>query len=801
MKLKVNSLMIIALCGLLAGCTNSGGGTTVVSGSPYESLNGRNAKKTFETLTTAGIGSLNYLQTSAAQNANHFANFVDGLLTHNEFGVLELNLAESATHDEDYKKFTFKVRQDENLVWVNYKGQPYKYNGQVQRVTAKDFLTGAKVVCDFSTGSDTFYLMQDFIEGAAEYYLYTQILDGQAQSTPEFVKLDTAKKMAKWINTQLKSSYPNVYKYGGYDENPIEEGDIANIANGSRFGVVVDEAANTVTYKLLQSAMYFPTLLTYSCYLPVNEHFFNEHKSTFGKSAVDGILYNGPFYLSKLNETNIIYKKNTYYAQREDLRGFMAVHVDTVKYNIVKSDISSDYTRKQFESGNIDGFGLNISDTTGWRKYVTGPDDSGSVEDPYNGLVNSRLLDTIGNCYGSNINMERTTKAAKTSYSTYTKDKDVENTRYALRLQDVRKAILTAFDYPTYYARMADGDSTSVFARQNVVHTYVPKNFVYDNNGNEYTQTYYAGALAEHDGITLEAAQARLETGQFDTRQATDEQVAEAVAKALKAVEDYNNSSLATAATKVSLPIYIEYYSSWDADTESKQYDIKMINSMNERLNGIDLDDYDVDDDYYQYCNYFRVVPTDKIDQTNYNTCSGSNGGHAAFDFSPVLWGWGADYGDPLTYMNTYTKGGDWNSIFDFIGAKEVPNIRYDENGDLEQVDLLAEYTALVEEGKGENENLSNRYSKFAEAEVMLIEDLGIYKPQVNYGQGWSLSVSKSAGYEVPTSNYGLSDNRFTGMWVLTEPLTREERVAIRAEFDANKDEYTNSHPSYNIYE
>ena len=93
MKAKINSLMILALCGLLAGCTG-GRSSTVVSGSPYAALNGRKAKTVFETLTTVGIGSLNYLSTSAAQNANHFANFVDGLLTHNEFGVLELNLAD-----------------------------------------------------------------------------------------------------------------------------------------------------------------------------------------------------------------------------------------------------------------------------------------------------------------------------------------------------------------------------------------------------------------------------------------------------------------------------------------------------------------------------------------------------------------------------------------------------------------------------------------------------------------------------------------------------------------------------------
>lgn len=797
MKLKVNSLMILALCGMLAGCTGGGSKTQVVEGSPYSQLNGRKAKTTYDTLTTVGIGKLNYLQTSAAQNANHFANFVDGLLTHNEFGVLELNLAESARHDENYTSFTFKVRQDENLVWVNYKGKPYKHNGKVQYVKAKDFVTGAKLVSTFSTASDTFYLVQDFIEGALEYYLYTQILDGQAQGSPEFEGLSTPKLQAKWINDKIKKEYKNIYTAGGYDTHPITANDIPNIENGSRFGVTYNEATNEVTYKLIQSAMYFPTLLTYSCYLPVNEEFYNEHKDTFGAAKPESILYNGPYYLSKLNETNIIYKKNTYYANRADIRGFMKVHVDTVKYNIIKSEITDDYTRKQFEAGNIDGFGLSNADVAGWKKYVTGPNDEGTIEDPYNGLVNSRLLDTIGNCYGTNIVMERSGAAAK-SYSSYTKKSDLDNTKLALRLQDVRQAIMTSFDYPTYHKRYANGEVDSIFATQQIVHTYVPRNFVYDNNGNEYTETYYAAALAENKGITLEEAQALIEPGQYETRQATPEQVTAAVNKAKQAIADFNAQS----STKITYPIYIEYFSMWDAQPTDKHYDVEMIDSMNERLNGIEFDDIDLKDgeEYYDYCDTFRVVPTDLIDKSNYETVSGSNGGHAAFDFAGVQWGWGADYGDPLTYMNTYTKGGDWKSVFDFIDAKTVPNIRYDENGNLEEVDLLAEYTEIVQEGKKENENLNDRYALFAEAEVMLIEDLAIYKPQVNYGQGWSLSISKSAGYEVPTSNYGLSNDRFTGMWVLTEPLTREERKAIRAEFDAAKEDYTSKHPAFNIY-
>ena len=794
MKPKINSLMILALCGLLAGCTG-GSKTQIVSGSPYADLNGRKAKTVYESLTTVGIGSLNYLATSAAQNANHFANFVDGLLTHNEFGVLELNLAESATHDSEYKKFTFKVRDDENLVWITYKGTPYKYNGEVQRVKAEDFVAGAKLVSTFSNKSDTFYLLQDFVSGALEYYLYTQILDGIAEGTKEFTNLNTDAKKAAWIQKKIKAEHSNVYEQGGYEDNPVDAAAIPNIANGSRFGVVADKANNTVTYNLLTSAMYFPTLLTYSCYLPVNENFYNEKKSAFGNVSTDGILYNGPFYLSKLNDTTIEYKKNSHYAKRKDLKGYHTARVDKVKYNIIKQDIDSSFTRTQFESGNIDGFSLNVSDTIGWKKYVTGQDGSGTIEDPYDGLVNSRLLDTIGNCYGTNINVERS-GASATSYSTFTTPNDNKNTTRALRLQDVRQAIMAAFDYPTYHARYADGDSDSVFAKQMLVHTYVPRNFVYDNNGNEYTQTYYAEALKEFKDLSsLEEAQALIEPGQFETRQQSQEGVNAAVAKAQQAIEDYNNSDLATKYGKITYPIAIEYYSMWDASAEDKAYDNLMINSMNKRLNNLKED---IKSDYSN-CSIFKVVPTNEVTQSNYNTVSGSSGGHAAFDFSPVLWGWGADYGDPLTYMNTYTKGGDWNSIFDYIGADKVPNIRYN-GSSLEEVDLLAEYTALVAEGKKENENISNRYSKFAEAEVKLIEELAIYKPQVNYGQGWSLSVSKTAGYEVPTSNYGLSDNRLTGMWVLVEPLTRAERKKIREEFDANKAEYTSTHPSFNIY-
>ena len=843
MNKKVKSLMILSLVGFLGACTNSNTNSSSASSesgssqfvddgtvhdSPYSSLNGRKAKKVYQTLTLTGLDSLNYLKTSAQANATHFANYVDGLLTHNEFGVLQLNLAEHAEHNDEFTEFKFKVRDDAALTWVQYDGTPYTHYedgaNKEQRVKAADFVAGAKYVCTAKTSSDTAYLVTDFIKGAAEYYYYTTILDGIGQGKSEFLKLNTDAKKAKWINTKMAEEKENIVKLDAYE--PLTADDIPNVANGSRFGVKVDRNdENTVVYSLYSGAFYFPTLLTYSCYLPVNSYFLEEKGAAFGASSRDSILYCGPYRIDYMDETTITYKKNETYAKRKDIKGYMQARIETVKYNIIKSEIGSDFTRTQYEAGNIDGFGLSMNDSEGWEKYVIGPDGNGTLDNPYDANVNSRLLDTIGSMYGSNLTLERTRNNGSTSYSTLGSIEQIKNTEKAFRLNDVRKAVLESFDYPEYYKRHANGDSESPFASQYLVHTYVPKNFVYDDNGNEYVDKYYTSVFAEKQGFgnkigaeftkqnghyddngnwqpDEDTAAYQLKPGQFETRQNTNAEVAEYVDRALEAVELFNNQVATSASEKIALPIYIEYYSGWDADQESKLYDTYMINSMNVRLNKLNA----APAEDLSNCPYFRVIPTDKVTSANQSNVSGSSSGAAAsFDFSPVLWGWGADYGDPLTFLATYKKGGDWKSVFPWVDDSRIDN--YTTSGELGSltlnapVDLLEAYGALVDSGAAETENLTNRYQYFAEAEYMLINELNFYKPQVNYGQGWSLSVSKSAGYEMPTSNYGLSNERMTGMWVLEEPLTRAERNAIRAEYNDAKKAFTDAHGAYSFYE
>ena len=809
---KISSLMILSVFALLTAC---GPKTFKILDSQYEGLNGKLAKYSYTGLTISGIGKLNYLKSSSASDATHFANFVDGLLTHNDFGTLELNLAGSASHNDDYTEFTFKLRDDPNIYWSTFEGQPYTYNGEIQYVKASDFVAAAKLVNTFSFASDTGYLMRDFIKGAVEYYLYTQIMYGQANGTQEFMDMDTPKKQIRYIKDTIKNSYPAVYDaqynpaYGGTE---LVESDINEIKTGARLGVKADDSKREVKYELLSSARYFPTLLTYSTYLPVNENFYNEKKGAFGSPSPDSILYCGPYILSKVTDTKIVYTRNEAYMLRKDLETdyYKIPRVQNIIYKIVPTNLSDDYARTRFEKGSIDGFSLSTKDVEGWKKYIKGKKGkgNGTIEEPYSKYVNSRWLDTIGDCYGSNIVMDRTKSSiSKASYSTGGTAETVANTERALRIQEVRQAILASIDYETYYKRYYDeGDpENKVFGTQRLVSTYVPKEFVMDDNGNEYTQEYYAQALADYrtahgQATTKEEAQALIAPGQYDTRHISNKAELDAVVdKAVNAINDYNSSALAGTYGQITFPIRLEYYTMWNEDQTTKPLEVKFINSMNRRLNKYAADAALPGN--VSSLPYFAVVPTDLIDSDNYNKVSGhDSGSYAAFDFSVVQWGWGADYGDPQTYMNTYVPGGDWGSVFYYISQPKVDNIRYNSEHEFEVVNLLDEYTELVNYGKRETENLTARFTYFAQAEVLLINELGIYLPQVNNGQGWSLSISRSAGYEMPTANYGLSNDRLTGMWCLKTSLTGKQRKAIREQQEAAKAQWLATHDSYNIY-
>ncbi len=79
------------------------------------------------------------------------------------------------------------------------------------------------------------------------------------------------------------------------------------------------------------------------------------------------------------------------------------------------------------------------------------------------------------------------------------------------------------------------------------------------------------------------------------------------------------------------------------------------------------------------------------------------------------------------------------------------------------------------------------RYQAFADAELYLLEELGLFKPLYQRGQGYSCSVSKFIPYRSPRSGYGLSNDKLKGIEIIDRALTSCERKTLKEEWDREK--------------
>lgn len=787
------------LVATLAACTPVIETETIPSDNPY--FPGKTHKWEYNTLASSAITDLNYLGTQAGASAQHFANFEDGLLLHNSFGSLEKNLATSVVQSNSYQEFTIGVRS--GVKWVDYTGNQYSamINGVAtpQFVSAEDFVTSAKAVLTQTNGSETAYLLYTFIDGAAAYYQASYLLDKIANGGSAWAQYKDDAKFAKKLNTLVTDLV-------GGESPEYEAADVPDIKAFKRVGIKVvtqpgAEGGGSLKYTLINPAAYFPTLLTYSCYLPVNEHFLKEVRySGFGK-APDKLLYSGPFRLTASSETQIIYERNESYWKLD------RVHLKKITYKILPADAGYEYTRTEFEEGRIDGFTINSKDSEGWKKYIEGPDKTGTILEPYDDFVNSRDYDTIDYVYGLNINVSRASNSkngSKAVKSYATKDYNannntVKNTEKALYIQEVRDLILASYDYAEYCKRYTE---IPEYQSQYMINTYVPRGFVIDDNGNDYTKTHYYEEWGQHnlDRVGQDADPTKVDLnkvdkiigqGQYDGVQVAYNNLATLRTKANAAIDLYN---VQNADKPISKPINLEFFSIW-TDEESKIVDEPLIQSLNQRLNGM-ITTIDFSAASAQEQMTFYVIPTSDATTANYETIT--NGGN--FDIS-CNWGWGPDYGDPMSYLNTFTVGGDWSSIFGFVGSD---SINYRMNGDgtalVKEDSLLGEYTDIVKLANSKYEDINERFALFAEAEYMLINEMGIYKPLTMQGQGRQVSISRAVGYESPSGSYGLSSSRLDGLWVLVDKLLRSERQVVIAKYDASKASYLAKHGAINIY-
>ena len=125
-------------------------------------------KAVYRTLYSSEIDTLNYLKTSSANNTAITYNVVDCLVEYDAYGNVEPALALTWESNEDATVWTFHLR--EGVKWVDKDGN------EVAEVTASDFVTSARYVCDAANASSNFSTYRGIIAGASEYYNYTAYL-------------------------------------------------------------------------------------------------------------------------------------------------------------------------------------------------------------------------------------------------------------------------------------------------------------------------------------------------------------------------------------------------------------------------------------------------------------------------------------------------------------------------------------------------------------------------------------------------------------------------------------------------
>lgn len=734
-------------------------------------------KTTYKSVIGTPPGNMNYLLAPDGSDLQHVANFVDGLVTNDAYGRLVKNLATSVEH-EGYQTFTFKIKK--NVPWVDHNGKRARgiVNGKMTelKVTAHDFVHTAKQVLTYANHSNNDFMVAMFVEGAAEYAAITSVDSRMPNASPAVKAAAMEKDMKDRFNLTRT-----------VNANQLEQ--------IRRFELVGYKATDdhTLTIKLTEKAPFFPTMLTYAPFLPSNEAFVAETgmgDKGFGRGN-ELLLYNGPFTYSKIAGKKVHYKKNPLFhggrvgedfdTATELVGTAHPVHIEEVIYTVAESGSTEDYTRKLYEAGDIDGFSINSKDNDGWKKYVVGEPDAdnkfpGSLEydpndlenkpGPVNDEVNARWYDNIDYTWHMNINLNRPLDVSATNQKSMLTDLELQNTNRALKIREVRELFVKSFDFPEYNVRHGND---KIEQTQHQLNTYVPRGFAIDENNKDYAETYYE-VYAEKQGLTVEEATAKLEPGQYAGIYLSNEELEPYRLRADKAIELYNENP---ANTPITFPVKIENIGALSLSEKDILTDKFFADVMDARLN-IGLPKGEV---------HYDLVVNDKMTSSELFS-STVQAGYAHV----VTWGWAPDYGDPLSYLNSYVTNG--NMAFAVGTAEAVQGYNLNAAGDaLETVpSILGKYDDLVRLGADEHEDFGERYRLFAEAEYELLNEVNIMVPLYNNGQGWNASLSKAFGYSNPTSSYGLSSNRLINMWILVNPVKRDKRYEVYDKYLKDKD-------------
>jgi ABC-type oligopeptide transport system substrate-binding subunit len=403
-------------------------------------------------------------------------------------------------------------------------------------------------------------------------------------------------------------------------------------ANGGSWDDVGYKATDkyTLTVTLEQPISYFMTMLTYSCFSPICKDFYEARGGVYGvdefanrntdtykfgeATDVSSQVYNGAFLLQKLNsdsEIDVVKNPNYY-------------DPDSVKINSITWIFDAGENPTQLYKDVCDGVyaGTGLSEAAG---TLTLAKNDGNF-DKY-----SYISDTTSTSYFGGLNLARGTYQLESGAvkSPKTEQQKID-TNTALQNKNFRKAILMAFDKKAYNAVSRGED----LALTNLRNMYTHPEFVQlendttDSEGHTFPAGTMYGAMVQYycDKLGAGITVADGVNGWYNPT----------------AAKSYLDAAKAELGDSVTFPITIDivYLSSAVTNTAQAQA-VKKVIEENLGTDNVVI-------------NLVEATTAEDFYASGYRASNGEAGNFDLFYGS----GWGPDYGDPSTYLDTFLGRG-----------------------------------------------------------------------------------------------------------------------------------------------
>ena len=410
----------------------------------------------------------------AAADLNVLCNLIDGLLTNDNHGNLKLNAAKSYESPDGGKTWVFTL--NEGMTWFNKDGE---YQADV---LASDWATGLEWVLNYAKNdSYNVSMPAEMIAGANDYYEYTKALtESDGEEAAKALTADEGSVFAEMV------------------------------------GIEVDDAAGTITYKLIDQLPYFPSVATYNCLYPLSVDLVDElGVDGYRDVTWEDMWYSGPYVISYYEYQNQkVFTKSPDYWNDANCKRF-----DTVTVKMVES---ASVAFQLFKNGELDHVSL----------------DQATLQGIYNGTSDAELKEYLVEA--------RPTKYSYQIHLVYSKNLEDgetpdDNWNTAIANENFRKSL--------YYGL----DLTNYFARTNAINPLSCQNFCYTGNGVSFTSdgTDYTALVLKELGM------------EYDYSQYTRVNAELAAECKAKAIEELTEKG-------VTFPVTVDYYIKGDSDVAAQ---------------------------------------------------------------------------------------------------------------------------------------------------------------------------------------------------------------------------------------